>query len=257
MACYIIADLHLQASKPELLRAFCAFTEALHAGDHLYILGDLFNVFVGIDPQDQAQNFVRTILAQAQQRGVESFFIHGNRDFLVSVREAKNFACTLLPDNFVLSYQGLNILLTHGDDLCSNDKAYQRYKRKVSNRYLQFLFRMLPLSYRRRIGNSLRERSQEMVREKGDANNPYSVVTNTLIDLCACYAQQGRTIDYIVHGHVHEFGQHLDECTGLKARFVLGAWGQMLSYCYINEQGVLHLREEPLNKWLKFVGVGK
>lgn len=257
MACYIIADLHLQASRPELLQAFRAFTQTLHTGDRLYILGDLFNVFVGLDPQDKAQASVRATLTQAQQRGITSFFIHGNRDFLVSAREAKKLACTLLPNNFVLAYQGLNILLTHGDDLCSNDESYQRYKRKVSNRYLQCLFRLLPLSRRRKIGNALRERSQEMVREKEGVNNLYGVVISTLGEVCQRYAQQGQALDYVVHGHIHEFGYHQDECAGLKARLVLGAWGHMLSYCSIDEQGAPQLREEPLDKWLETASDGQ
>lgn len=251
MACYIIADLHLQASRPELLQAFSSFVAALKAGDRLYILGDLFNFFIGLDPQDEAQLVVRQVLGQAQERGVASFFVHGNRDFLLTSREAHSLHMTLLPDTWVLSQNGINILLTHGDDFCSNDLAYQRYKRKVSNRCLQFLFRLLPLWKRRQIGHSIRMRSQDMVRSP-EERELYGVVPATVAEICAHYVEQHaatlspQRIDYVVHGHIHEFGRHEGECKDLKARLVLGAWGNMLSYCYVGDGGVPILREEPL-----------
>lgn len=247
MACYIIADLHLQASRPELLQAFRDFVSALKHGDRLYILGDLFNFFIGLDPEDRAQEVVQEVLKQAQERGVESFFVHGNRDFLLNAKDADHLNMQLLPDNFVLKIGPHHILLTHGDDFCSNDLEYQRYKRKVSNKCLQWLFLRLPLKKRRKIGNSIRMRSQDMVRPP-HLRELYGVVEKTVDQICArcAAANKAPCIDYVIHGHIHELGEHIRESSSPKARLVLGAWGEHLSYCYIGDDGVPSLREEKL-----------
>lgn len=246
MACYIIADLHLQGSSPELLQAFRAFVATLGRGDCLYILGDLFNFFIGLDPKDEAQALVREVLGEAKARGVQSFFAHGNRDFLLREKDALSLNMALLPDTSVLTVGSHHILLTHGDDFCTNDLAYQRYKRKVSNKCLQWLFFRLPLWKRREIGNNIRKRSQETVRSP-QMRELYGVVPKSVGEICASTARElqlSSAIDYVVHGHIHELGEHHGECPELKARLVLGAWGKTLSYCYIGDDGVPQLREE-------------
>ena len=241
MACYVIADLHLDEARPELTAALAAWVARLEAGAELYILGDLFNFFVGFDPKDQAQQAVVAIMGAAQARGVACYFIHGNRDFLVNAREARQLNCTLLPDCYYCERYGQRLLLTHGDIFCSNDLKYQAYQRKVNNKCLQWLFRRLPLSRRRAIGAKIRARSaREYSRRHQSAI--YGVVTSTVAQYC-----QG--VDLVVHGHIHVLGTYQGEVPGLTARYVLGAWGQNLSYFKLDETGAA-LHELPLSQVL-------
>ncbi len=245
-ASYIIADLHLQEQNPELLQAFRDFVGRLHAGDNLYILGDLFNFFVGLDPQDVAQQVVRDTLHQAKMRGVTCFFQHGNRDFLLTAAEAQALNMTLLPDLTVRRIAGLNVLLAHGDDFCSNDASYQRYKRKVSLPWLQGLFRCLPLACRRRIGHNIRNRSEA---ENFVGRDPaiYGVVVDTVAHYCKILQKSDDApVDVVVHGHIHALGQFKSEAGFRFSRYVLGAWGRSLSFCLIDAQRQVSLVEEKL-----------
>ena len=204
MACYVIADLHLDVTRPELTQALRTFVASLKPQDELYIIGDLFNFFVGLDPEDIAQ--------QAN--------------------------LTLLPKLYYLERFSQRLLLTHGDIFCSNDLKYQAYQRKVNNKLLQWLFRRLPLSRRRAIGAKIRQQSASSVRYQSEI---YGVVTQTVAQYC-------HNVDLLVHGHIHVLGTYHNEVPGLKARYVLGAWGQNLSYFKLDEQGAT-LYEQPLASW--------
>ena len=231
MACYVIADLHLDATRPELSAALERWVAGLAAGDELYIIGDLFNFFVGLDPQDGAQQAVARIMGAARTRGLACYFIHGNRDFLVNQREAAALGLTLLPDLYYLERYGYKLLLTHGDIFCSNDLKYQAYQRKVNNKCLQWLFRRLPLAQRRAIGAQIRRRSAQENQVRRDSAI-YGVVPATVGTYCV-----GHEPLTVVHGHIHVLGQHYDAVPGLAARYVLGAWGHELSYFQLDELG--------------------
>ena len=177
MACYVIADLHLDVRRPELTQALRTFVASLKPQDELYIIGDLFNFFVGLDPDDSAQQAVAEIMGAARQNGVACYFIHGNRDFLITKREAWQLNLTLLPKLYYLERFGQRLLLTHGDIFCSNDLKYQAYQRKVNNKLLQWLFRRLPLSRRRAIGAKIREQSAGSARYQSEISG---VVTQTV-----------------------------------------------------------------------------
>lgn len=236
MACYVIADLHLDARCPQLIAALGSFVARLKAEDELYILGDLFNFFVGLDLQDKAQAEVAKIMAEARARGIACYFIHGNRDFLVSAREAKKLGFTLLPDLYYLERYGQRLLFTHGDIFCSNDLRYQAYQRKVKNKFLQWLFRRLPLSRRRAIGARIRSESAKANSFRYQSEI-YGVVSSTVAQYCA-------NVQLLVHGHIHVLATYQDEAPGL-TRYVLGAWGQNLSYFKLDAEGA-GLYEEAL-----------
>ena len=159
MAIYITADLHLSDLTSDLTAALRAFTEKLRSGDKLIIAGDLFDFFVGIDPADRTQKAVKEIAAQARQRGITLSFMPGNRDFLMRAKEAQYFGFELLPEYHRISAPYGEILVIHGDALCTNDLQYQKFKRRCRNPLLQRLFLMLPLTYRRRIGAKIRAHS--------------------------------------------------------------------------------------------------
>lgn len=272
MSCYAIADLHLCPEQPLLLKAFVSLVEHLKSGDELFILGDLFNFFIGLDPDDVAQKTVQQALASARSRGVKSYFIRGNRDFLMNRKEASALNMELLPDLTILSRAGKHILFTHGDLFCTNDKQYMSYRRKVSNPLLQFLFRLLPLSRRRRIGQNLRRRSKANAPKRHDST-VYGVVPETMASYChstvqtkAASAQAEPTqmspaiqntsqveanpvgVDLIVHGHLHQLGTHRHEINGVHARMVLGAWGKHLSYFRLDDDGKCSLVQDNISE---------
>src|SRR6478609_5350774 len=122
MTTLFISDLHLDASRPEITRLFLAFVEneAVHA-DALYILGDLFEAWIGDDASDEVGDAVADALARLHTRGVPCFYIHGNRDFLLGDAYARRARMTLLPDPSVLEIEGEKVVLMHGDLLCTDD----------------------------------------------------------------------------------------------------------------------------------------
>lgn len=236
MAMYVIADLHLHPQGGHLLHAFYAFVSKLQAGDELYILGDLFNFFVGLDKHNQAQCLVRDTLAEAKTLGISARFIRGNRDFLMTGKEA-DWMNMLLLDDVALSIQVENdcicpVMLSHGDMFCTKDVAYMSYFQKVHNPYIQGLFRTLPMFLRRKIAKSLREQSQNTDRSiKG--RDFYGVVDQTMDDyalkLTLNYPTITLPLPILVHGHIHEFGQH-HGLNNIQQRYALGAWGDKFSY---------------------------
>lgn len=229
MAMYVIADLHLHPQEETLQRAFYAFVSKLHAGDELYILGDLFNVFVGLDKQNKAQCLVKDTLAEAQTLGIKAFFIHGNRDFLMNKREAEWLNMELLDDVSLRLFgkSSYPVMLSHGDIFCTNDLGYMSYFKKVHNPYLQGIFRTLPMFARRRIANLMREQSQNTDRTlKGQE---FYGVVDASIDEYASTLSQELPIPIFVHGHLHDFGEH-SGLTNVLKRYVVGAWGDKFSY---------------------------
>lgn len=234
MAMYVIADLHLHPQGKSLQQAFYAFVSKLHAEDELYILGDLFNFFVGLDKHNAAQWLVKDTLAEAKNLGVKAYFVRGNRDFLMTAKDAAWLNMELLPDVVLRTFgpEHVPVLLSHGDIFCTNDLGYMRYFKQVHNPCLQGIFRTLPLFIRRKIANSIREQSAQADRSlKG--HDFYGVVDKTMDEythkLCVAQGHCSLPIPVLVHGHIHEFGQH----TGLKnvqQRYVVGSWGDKFSY---------------------------
>ena len=117
MAVYFIADLHLAPDTPELLALFTDFTGMLKSGDSLYILGDLFGYYIGIDPDNIAQLRVKKQIGILNKQNIPVYFIQGNRDFLLSKNDAEYFGFKLLPQRTVICISGKKCLLLHGDEL--------------------------------------------------------------------------------------------------------------------------------------------
>ena len=146
MSTYIIADLHLSEDEPAITAGFLAFIEqqAIHA-DSLYILGDFFNYWIGDDDNTLLHQQVAQALKQLSERGIPCYFIHGNRDFLLGQRYAKQCGMTILPQETLLELYDKRILIMHGDTLCTDDAAYQNYRKKVHTPWIQRVFLLLPL----------------------------------------------------------------------------------------------------------------
>ena len=152
----LISDLHLDPSAPGIARQFVDFLRGeARAARALYILGDLFEAWLGDDDPDPAVRSIVAELRALHDAGVPTYFMHGNRDFLVGSRFAAETGCTLLEDGTVVDLHGERVLLMHGDVLCTGDTSYQRLRRILRNPLTLFLLRHLSLESRRRLGQEI------------------------------------------------------------------------------------------------------
>lgn len=215
MSTLFIADLHLSAQQPVVTAGFLHFLqrEAIHA-DALYILGDLFESWVGDDDPEPLHGEIATALQALHQSGVPCYFIHGNRDFMIGKRFAQRCGITLLPEEHVVELYGRRILIMHGDTLCTDDKAYQEFRSKVHKVWLQKLFLVLPLRWRLKFGAGIRGRSQQ--------GNQYK--SAMIMDVNSHAVEQTMSrhhAQWLIHGHTHRPAVHHH---GEGVRMVLGAW---------------------------------
>lgn len=220
-----VSDLHLDALAPAVTEQFLAFlaSEAPRAAA-LYILGDLFESWVG-DEELEAQAPVCDALHALTGAGVPCFLLHGNRDFLLGTDFAARTGCELLPDPIVADFEGEQVLLTHGDALCTDDAAYQELRSLVRDPRWQRRFLALPVSHREGLAAVARAGSRRHV----GASEPQIMDVNPQAVQRAFRAAQVRRM---IHGHTHRPAVHQVELEGggSAERIVLGAWHEAGSY---------------------------
>ena len=219
MTTLVIADLHLNEQEPAITAGFLRFIQeqAVHASQ-LYILGDFFDYWIGDDDPAPLHKAVADALKALSERGVKIFFIHGNRDFLLGARYAKQCGMTLLPQTQVIEAEGQRILILHGDTLCTDDTDYQHYRKRVHTKWIQRLFLWLPLSVRLKIAKKMRAGSQSANQQKTEAI--MDVNQGAVIDTFRQYKTQ-----WMIHGHTHRPAVHDLRIDGeTHFRGVLGAW---------------------------------
>ncbi|KEY49730.1 UDP-2,3-diacylglucosamine diphosphatase [Citrobacter amalonaticus] len=219
MTTLFIADLHLCTEEPAITAGFLRFLagEARQA-DALYILGDLFEAWIGDDDPNPLHREIAAAIKAVVDSGVPCFFIHGNRDFLIGKRFACESGMTLLPQEKVLNLYGRRVLILHGDTLCTDDAGYQAFRAKVHQRWLQTLFLALPLCIRKRVAARMRADSKAANRSKSleimDVN-PHAVIAE----------MEKHHVQWLIHGHTHRPDVHPLTANGEPAfRVVLGAW---------------------------------
>jgi UDP-2,3-diacylglucosamine hydrolase len=214
-----ISDLHLDAADPATLALFRAFLDKEAASsDALYILGDLFESWIGDDDDDAARAGVREALRVLTRGGVPCFIAHGNRDFLLGAGFMAASGCSLLPDPSVLAIGGRRFVLSHGDVLCTQDRSYQRFRRVVRNRAVQQCWRMLPLATRRSFAALARRRSHAYT-----SRAPESIMD--VAPAAAATLLRANGGEVLVHGHTHRPQVHALEVDGnQRTRIVLGDW---------------------------------
>lgn len=211
-----IADLHLCTEEPAITAGFLHFLrrEAQQV-DALYILGDLFEAWIGDDDPNPLHAEVAHAL---RQLAIPCYFIHGNRDFLLGKRFAKASGMTLLPEEQVLDLYGRRVLIMHGDTLCTDDQGYLRFRAKVQQRWLQTLFLALPLFVRQRIALKMRAGSRQ-------ANSSKSREIMDVNQQAVVAAMSRHQVQWLIHGHTHRPAVHPLLIQGQAAeRLVLGAW---------------------------------
>ncbi|VYT81676.1 UDP-2,3-diacylglucosamine diphosphatase [Metakosakonia massiliensis] len=233
MATLFIADLHLQTEEPAITAGFLRFlrTQA-SAADALYILGDLFEAWIGDDDPTPLHHEVAAALRALTESGVSCYFIHGNRDFLLGKRFARESGMQLLPEEKVLNLYGRNVLIMHGDTLCTDDAGYQAFRAKVHQPWLQTLFLALPLFIRRRIAARMRAGSKA-------ANSSKSVDIMDVNPQAVIDAMEKQHVQYLIHGHTHRPAVHALTVNGMPAqRVVLGAWHSEGSMVKVTPEGI-------------------
>ncbi|WP_320150290.1 UDP-2,3-diacylglucosamine diphosphatase [uncultured Tolumonas sp.] len=236
-----IADLHLSEARPDLTNAFIHFlaTKATQA-DELYILGDLFEFWIGDDEQSPLQQQITHALKTLSEQGCRLFYSHGNRDFMIGKRFARECGMTLLPPIYPCEMAGERTLLLHGDQLCTDDEAYQRFRRITSWPWLQWVFLHLPLSRRVKIAQQIRQGSH-----KGKQQKSRSIMDVTPGSVNDCFEQHQATL--MIHGHTHRPMIHeLSLNNGQKVRrIVLGDWNTDLWYLQIDDRDI-NLISQPI-----------
>ena len=221
-ATLFISDLHLDGERPDLTAQFLEFIEreARHA-QALYILGDLFEAWIGDDDPDPDKRRVVGALQSLTRSGVPVYFIHGNRDFLIGRRFAAESGVQLLPDGTLIELYGKRVLLMHGDTLCIDDPSYQRLRRIVRNPLVQFVLRRMTLRQRQKLAARMRAGSKAHI-ESMDKAAPQIMDVNQ-DEVRRTFEQEH--VDFIVHGHTHRPAVHeVQAGNRIGTRIVLGDW---------------------------------
>jgi UDP-2,3-diacylglucosamine hydrolase len=229
-----VADLHLSHEHPEIVQLFVSFlTQQAQQSElqALYILGDLFEAWIGDDFMPPAMEPVIGAISRLTASGVKVYFMHGNRDFLIGDEFCAQTGCQLLPDYYVIDLYGTPTLLMHGDLLCSDDVDYMKLRSMVRDKQWQQAFLDKPVAERIAIAQSARtdsqQKTQQLAGEIMDVNQ--DTVVNTMIE-------QG--VKQLIHGHTHRPDMHQFVLNGEAAkRIVLGDWYHQGSVLECNEQG--------------------
>jgi UDP-2,3-diacylglucosamine hydrolase len=221
MTTLFISDLHLDPERPAITELFGRFVdEEARGADALYILGDLFEAWVGDDDPSEAGAFVASKLRALRDAGVPVRFIRGNRDFLLGDEYARRAGMEILPDPAVVPLYGQPVLLMHGDLLCSDDTAYQAFRAQTRDPRWQAQFLAQPLPARLAFAQQARAASkahQSGLQSLGAMETITDATPATIADTFARYG-----VDRIIHGHTHRPKVH--EGDGGGTRIVLGDW---------------------------------
>ena len=234
MSTLFVSDLHLDPDRPEITALFGRFLDGEARGaDALYILGDLFEAWVGDDDPSEAGAFVADRLRALAESGVPTFFIRGNRDFLLGDTYAARCGMTLLDDPTVVDLYGTPTLLLHGDLLCTDDNAYQQFRTQTRDPQWQAQFLAQPLAARLAFAAQARAASQARYGElvaKGMAESVGDVAPATVQ---AWFERFG--VRRMIHGHTHRPAIH-DEGSR-RTRIVLGDWYEQGSVLRVSADG--------------------
>lgn len=220
-----ISDLHLSPERPDIIQLFQKFlTEKQNKISDLYILGDFVEYWLGDDDKAEGLSAVFDSLKLFSDNGHNIFLMHGNRDFLMGQDFADRCGCTLLQDPFILDLNSDQILLMHGDTLCTDDTRYQIFRSMVRAPDWQSDFLSKSLEERTLMAQAMREKSKEETKEKSDEimDVNQQAVEKAFIE---------NNTHMIIHGHTHRPGVHTLDISGATGtRIVLGDWYKKGSY---------------------------
>jgi UDP-2,3-diacylglucosamine hydrolase len=214
-----VSDLHLSPERPATVDLFLAFLAGrVREADQLYLLGDIFDAWIGDDDDGTPGAEVKAAVAAVTASGVRCYLMHGNRDFLLGRAFCREAGCRLLRDPTLARFAGEPTLLMHGDLLCTDDVAYQRFRRRIRNPLVRRLFLWRSLAARRKVAADYRRKSGAATAEK----TPEIMDVNQ--ETVARYLRRyGAT--RLIHGHTHRPGDHCVQIGDREAvRSVLAEW---------------------------------
>lgn len=219
MTTLFISDLHLEADRPDIGEQFLEFLKSDAAdAESLYILGDLFEAWVGDDDPNAHYAIVKMGLRKLVDKGVPVYFMHGNRDFMIGERFANETGVKILRDPFRVSMYGQNTLLSHGDKLCTDDVQYQQIRKMTRNPDWQASMLAKPLKERLKIAEEARLQSLEQTLN-------LSMAIMDVNEEAVKMAITKNRVDVLLHGHTHRPNVHSVNLGGRTAkRVVLGDW---------------------------------
>ena len=229
---HFISDLHLTQDRPQTTQRFVSYLESLDANvSDLYILGDLFDTWVGDDDPTPPNQLVKDKLKSLTDNGVNVHFLAGNRDFLIGQQFFDDTQVQCLEDEHIIDLFGVKTLLMHGDLLCTDDTEYQQFRQLTHNPAWQQAALAKPLEERLALAQHYRQQShlnkQDKSSEIMDVNE--TTVLNTL---------QKYNTARLIHGHTHRPNKHIHKVGEQEAeRFVLAEWDKTGSILDWTEQG--------------------
>ncbi len=235
-----ISDLHLEDARPEATGLLQQFLRGpARDAEALYVLGDLFEFWIGDDVLTDTARSVAAELSALGMQGVPCYFVHGNRDFLLGPEFARRSGMELLPETSVVDLHGTPTLLLHGDTLCTDDQEYQAFRRKVRDTSFQHMFLGLPPAQRLAMASSARDASKA---HTGSAAMEIMDVNSHAVE--QAFAEYGVT--RMIHGHTHRpaVHQHGLQGGGKGTRVVLADWYTAGSYLRVDALGQLQV---PIN----------
>jgi UDP-2,3-diacylglucosamine hydrolase len=214
-----ISDLHLDKERPQFI-ALCKrfLSQDAPRADALYILGDLFEYWLGDDDPATEMESVISALRRLSDLGVPVYFVHGNRDFLIGTGFSQRSGCQLLADTHVIDLYKIPTLIMHGDTLCTDDIAYQRFRKLIRSRLIRKILLSLSLKRRYSIATILRNKSRmETHRKSAGIMDVNQSAVRQIMDR--------KNVAQLIHGHTHRPTIHNFKLNGKSVRrIVLGDW---------------------------------
>ncbi len=219
MAALFISDCHLSAARPGPLEEFLGLMAGpARAMEAVYVLGDLFDLWLGDDDDAPGHDEVVAALGRTTAAGTPVYFMRGNHDFLAGDDFARRSGCRLLEDPTVATVAGREVLLLHGDTLCLDDVDYQAFRARMRSPEFTADFLARPLAQRRRLAGDIRDRSLAAVAAK--AANTMDAAPRAVAD---AFRRHGTA--FMIHGHTHRPAIHRHRVDGRTAtRIVLDDW---------------------------------
>ena len=220
MATYFISDLHLERIESPITNIFTAFLDDLNQNDSLYILGDLFESWIGDDNVSELSQYISDRLLMLSERDISVAIMHGNRDFLIGEDFCKASSIELINDPRIIEIDTKKVMLTHGDELCTDDKEYQAFRSVVRNPLWQKDFLNFPISKREKIAGETKNASKDSKVKK-------TMEIMDVNDEAVLKAFDDNEIGIMIHGHTHRPNVHkISNDNRIFTRYVLGDWSK-------------------------------
>ncbi len=234
----LVSDLHLEPSRPDITSSFFSFLRSVHTRcNALFILGDLFDVWIGDDEESELAASVARELHLLHDSGVDIHLMHGNRDFLIGAEFAARCGAQLVEEPHILELEMQRIVLLHGDVLCTRDSDYMEFRAMVREKSWQAEFCSRSLQDRQAYAEKARAQSKSATSAK-----PSDIMDVTPEEVLRLLEELG--LSNMIHGHTHRPAVHeldLPFAVGGATqgrRVVLGAWDTQGWYCEVTEAGI-------------------